>query len=126
MGADRQQNHGEFMSGPLPANHTAPLGSAGERTRRRPQVQITRGAPASLRIGTQDGESCFQGGIAALRIWSRALTNREVCDLYQSDLVPPDGLVAQYLLDEGSGTVAADTSGGNNNGTIYGATWMTM
>jgi hypothetical protein len=74
----------------------------------------------------QDGESYFQGGIAALRIWSRALTNTEVCDLYQSDLVPPDGLVAQYLLDEGSGTVAVDTSGGNNNATIYGATWMTM
>jgi hypothetical protein len=29
MGADRQQNHGEFMSGLLPANHTAPLNSAG-------------------------------------------------------------------------------------------------
>jgi hypothetical protein len=79
---------------------------------------------APLRIGTQDGESYFQGGIAALRIWSRALTKTEVCDLYQSDLVPPDGLVAQYLLDEGSGTVAVDTSGGNNNATIYGATWM--
>jgi len=35
-------------------------------------------------------------------------------------------LVAQYLLDEGSGTVAFDTSGGNNNGTIHGATWNTM
>ena len=81
---------------------------------------------APLRIGTQDGESYFQGGIAALRIWNRALTNTEVRDLYQSDQVPPDGLVAQYLLDEGSGTVAFDTSGGNNNGTIHGATWNTM
>jgi hypothetical protein len=35
-------------------------------------------------------------------------------------------LVAQYLLDEGSGTVAFDTGGGNNNGTIHGATWKTM
>ena len=81
---------------------------------------------APLRIGTQDGKSYFQGGIAALRIWNRALTNTEVSDLYQSDQVPPDGLVAQYLLDEGSGTVAFDTSGGNNNGTIHGATWKTM
>jgi hypothetical protein len=81
---------------------------------------------APLRIGTQDGKSYFQGGIAALRIWNRALTNSEVRDLYQSDQVPPDGLVAQYLLDEGSGTVAFDTSGGNNNGTIHGATWKTM
>jgi len=81
---------------------------------------------APLRIGTQDGKSYFQGGIAALRIWNRALANTEVSDLYQSDQVPPDGLIAQYLLDEGSGTVAFDTSGGNNNGTIHGATWKTM
>jgi hypothetical protein len=81
---------------------------------------------APLRIGTQDGESYFQGGIAALRIWSRPLTNTEVGDLCQSGRVPPDGLVAQYLLDEGSGTFAFDTSGGNNNGTIHGATWKTM
>ena len=81
---------------------------------------------APLRIGTQDGKSYFQGGIAALRIWNRALTNAEVGNLYQSDQVSPDGLVAQYFLDEGSGTVAFDTSGGNNNGTIHGATWMTM
>src|SRR5262249_56804451 len=73
---------------------------------------------------TEEGEVYLQGGIEALRIWSRALTNTEVCDLYQSDLVPPDGLVAQYLLDEGGGTVAVDTSGGNNNATIYGAAWM--
>jgi hypothetical protein len=69
-------------------------------------------ASAPLRIGTQDGTSYFQGSIAALRIWNRALTNTEVGDLYQSDQFPPDGLVAQYLLDEGSGTVAFDTSGG--------------
>jgi len=81
---------------------------------------------APRRIGTQDGKSYFQGGIAALRIWNRALTNTEVRDLYQSDQVSTDGLVAQYLLDEGSGTVAFDTSGGNNNGTIHGATWNTM
>ena len=56
----------------------------------------------------------------------RALTDTEVGDLYQSDQVPTDGLVAQYLLDEGSGTVAFDTSGGDNNGTIHGATWSTM
>src|SRR5215469_18110055 len=31
MGADRQPHHGEFMAGLLPANHTAPLYSAGER-----------------------------------------------------------------------------------------------
>jgi len=35
-----------------------------------------------------------------------------------------DGLVACWHLDEGSGTVAHDTSGNDNDGTIYGATWV--
>ncbi|WP_263366934.1 GDSL-type esterase/lipase family protein [Edaphobacter bradus] len=32
-------------------------------------------------------------------------------------------LLGEYLLNEGTGTVADDTSGNNNNGTISGATW---
>jgi lysophospholipase L1-like esterase len=32
-------------------------------------------------------------------------------------------LLAEYLLNEGSGTIAHDTSGLGNNGTISGATW---
>ena len=32
-------------------------------------------------------------------------------------------LLAEYLLNEGSGTVADDTSGNGNNGTISGAAW---
>jgi hypothetical protein len=35
-----------------------------------------------------------------------------------------DGLVAHWTFDEGSGTIAYD-SAGNNDGTIYGATWTT-
>jgi hypothetical protein len=36
------------------------------------------------------------------------------------------GLVAAYSFDEGSGTIAADTSGNANTGTISGATWSTV
>ena len=36
---------------------------------------------------------------------------------------PTNGLVGYWNFDEGSGTVANDTSGNNNNGTINGATW---
>jgi hypothetical protein len=35
-----------------------------------------------------------------------------------------DGLVAHWTFDEGTGTIAYD-SAGNNDGTIYGATWTT-
>src|SRR3990167_6264979 len=34
------------------------------------------------------------------------------------------GLVLWYDLDEGAGTVAGDLSGYDNNGTLYGSTWM--
>ncbi len=34
-----------------------------------------------------------------------------------------DGVVGAWHFDEGSGTTAKDTSGNNNDGTIYGATW---
>jgi len=35
-----------------------------------------------------------------------------------------DGLVAGWHFDEGSGSVAKDSSGNGNDGTIHGATWV--
>jgi hypothetical protein len=83
------------------------------------------GGSAPMRIGTQDGKTFFQGGIAKVRVWSRALNDTEVANLYQSDTLPGDSLAAEYLLNEGTGSVAFDTSSGNNPGTINGATWVT-
>ena len=34
------------------------------------------------------------------------------------------GLVGAWKFDEGSGNIAYDSSGNNNHGTIYGATWV--
>ena len=43
-----------------------------------------------------------------------------------SNQAPPGGLVASYAFDEGSGTTAADASGGGITGTLAnGATWGT-
>ena len=36
----------------------------------------------------------------------------------------PDGLVAQWQLDEGKGTAVHDSSSNGNDGTIHGATWV--
>ena len=38
---------------------------------------------------------------------------------------PTQGLIGYWNFDEGSGTVAHDTSGSGYNGTVYGATWTT-
>src|SRR5208337_5675022 len=40
-------------------------------------------------------------------------------------ITPHPGLVGWWRFDEGSGTIAGDSSGNGNNGTIYGATWVT-
>lgn len=77
---------------------------------------------APLRMATRDFHSYFQGALAEVRVWSRPLGADEIAALYATDTVPPDGLVAEYLLHEGSGDVANDTAD-SHDGTIVGATW---
>jgi Concanavalin A-like lectin/glucanases superfamily len=89
------------------------------------QVVITPAAgTAKLRIGTQDGNSYFQGAIGRVHIWKRVLTGGEVTALYERDALPDgDDLVAEFLLDEGSGDRATDSSPLRNHGEITGGTW---
>jgi hypothetical protein len=53
------------------------------------------------------------------------LTDVEVAGLFTTDAAPRDGLVAEFLLADGAGTVAADTAQGND-GMICGAAWATQ
>ncbi len=76
---------------------------------------------APLRIGHRDRNSYFQGGIARVRIWNRALSPAEVAGLYFAGQVPP-GLVAEYLLNQNPENIARDTVDAHD-GTINGATW---
>jgi hypothetical protein len=86
-----------------------------------PVVPVAGGAP--LRIGTQNMESFFLGGITRVRIWGRALTDDEILALFESDTSPPDFLVAEFLLNADTGTVAVDSSTLANNGCIIDGTW---
>ena len=74
---------------------------------------------APLRIGTRDLKSFFLGAVREVRIWSRALTAPEIAALY-GGAVPPDGLVAEYLLGQ---DVAFDNTR-KHHGVIVGATWV--
>jgi hypothetical protein len=78
-----------------------------------------------LRLGTRDFASFFEGGMTRVRIWSRVLIVPEILELYQSDTVPQDGLVAEFRLDSDTGSVAADSAQGND-GIIVSATWATQ
>jgi Concanavalin A-like lectin/glucanases superfamily len=88
-----------------------------------------RHGAAPLRIGHRDRNSYFQGAIAEVRLWGRALTADAVNQLYASDVVPQDGLVGEYLLNEGGtggGNTSHDTGGaatGPHDGTVFGTTW---
>jgi len=77
---------------------------------------------APLRMGTRDFNSYFLGGIAEVRVWNRALTAGEIDSLDSSGVVPRQGLVAEYLLGEGRGTVAHDTAD-SHDGAVAGARW---
>jgi len=90
------------------------------------QLQIDPVAGSSpLRLGTRDLDSFFAGGLSRVRIWNRALSADEVAALYSADAAPQDGLVAEFLLNEDTGTTATDTAQGND-GKLIGAVWDTQ
>jgi len=79
---------------------------------------------ANLIIGDRaDTARSFNGFIDEPRIWNVALTQAQITALYQQGTVPTTGLVAEYKFNEGSGTLATDSSGNGNTGTITGATY---
>ncbi len=63
-----------------------------------------------------------------VRIYNRVLPAAEVAKLYSSGQttlkkVSEQGLVGYWALNDGAGSIAGDSSGQNNHGTITGATW---
>jgi hypothetical protein len=75
---------------------------------------------APLRIATRDFNSFFLGAIQRVRLWSRALTASEVQMVF-TDIIPQNGLIAEYLLER---DVAPDTAG-LHTGQIVGGLWTT-
>jgi hypothetical protein len=82
---------------------------------------LNLGAYLETRITTQDAL------IAELQSKITELENRTTVleQLHHLPIDWFDGLVGYWKLDEGSGTIAYDSSGNNNNGTLeYGPTWV--
>ena len=77
----------------------------------------------NLRIGMRadnSSQSMWKGSIDEVKIYNYSLSGQEIQDLYNSA-----NLMAHYALDEGSGTIAVDSSGNGNNGTISGGATFT-
>ena len=62
----------------------------------------------------------LNGKVSQIGLFSRVLTDEEVGDIYKAnheplDMIGTNGLVAYYKFDEGSGTIAIDSSRNGNN-----------
>ncbi|MCK6470068.1 MAG: LamG domain-containing protein, partial [Candidatus Brocadia sinica] len=77
---------------------------------------------SDMKIGRSGSNGHFNGKIDDVRLYNQALSIQEIQDMYNAFLT---GLQARYMLDEGGGSVAADSSGNGNSGVINGATWTT-
>src|SRR5690606_19126437 len=67
--------------------------------------------------------SDFDGDVADLRLYGRALTEAEAAQLWSGRPVD-SGLISRWKFDEGSGTTLND-SVGSNDGALTGGTWNT-
>lgn len=65
----------------------------------------------------------LNGMIDEVRIWDRALYAVEIQEYMNLDVSGYDNLVGYWKFNEGSGTIAYDTSGEGNDGMIVGANW---
>jgi hypothetical protein len=77
---------------------------------------------ANFLIGGQGltgvGASLLNGTIDEVKVYARALSGSEVWAVYR-------GLVGYWKFDEGSGTIAHDSSGNSNDGTLMnGPNWV--
>jgi hypothetical protein len=80
---------------------------------------------APLRLGSKDLGGFFEGGLSRVRLWNRMLSADEVSALYATDARPQAGLVAEFLLNSNTGTVAVDTAQGHD-GALINAVWATQ
>ncbi|MAT69753.1 MAG: hypothetical protein CMJ58_09535 [Planctomycetaceae bacterium] len=75
---------------------------------------VEQEAAALLTFGTRTGSTQrFAGAIDDFRVYNRKLSAAEIADIY--------GLVGWWRFEEGSGSVAADSSGAGNDGAAVGS-----
>jgi len=78
-------------------------------------------------IGTSYAPEAFNGTISEVRIWNYARTESQIkADMSKELTGTEEGLVGYWKLNEGSGTIAYDSSANDNHGTLEGdPVWFT-
>ena len=89
--------------------------------------QITNGSvPLTIgRLVFDNTNFDLDGQVDEVGLWNHALTAQEIQDNMYTDLTGEEGLVGHWNFNEGSGDIANDVSGNDNDGSINGATWST-
>jgi hypothetical protein len=77
--------------------------------------------------GETSSNRCMDGKLNNVRVWNCASTQSQIkADMYSELTGTEVGLVGYWKLNEGSGTIAYDSSGNNNNGRLHGnPLWFT-
>lgn len=68
------------------------------------------------------GANQFNGKIDSIFLWTRAIEQTEADNVFYKNIIPATGLLSSWLLNEGSGSIANDSTS-SKNGTISGATF---
>lgn len=87
-------------------------------------IQENTGTP--FRLGTGDLKSYFDGALDDVTLWNRDLNATEISALF-GGTKNRTGIVAEYLMRPGSGTVLYDDSENGYDGTLYNNTqWQLL
>jgi len=78
-------------------------------------------------IGTSYAPETFNGTISEVRVWNYARSESEIkANMYKELTGTEEGLAGYWKLNEGSGTIAHDSTANNNHGTLEGdPVWFT-
>ena len=103
-----------YADGLLVASTTMPVGYPG----------TTRYDSSAVLIGNNinyPSKRPLLGQMSDTRFYNRAISPAEVALLFRGVDISPKALLGQWKLDEGSGTIAYDSSGNGHNGTFVNA-----
>ncbi len=78
-------------------------------------------ATAAFEIGRDQGIFQIDGMVQGVRVYNAAISAGEVTNIFNESASASPNLVGWWRLTEGTGTVATDLSGNQNNGTLSGA-----